>query len=165
MSATRWLDPANLFNPRVIVIGGYFASLAQWLLPHAQDQLQRLVVAAPAAQCRFVASTLGFGAASRGAASMVINHIIDDPTAIMDLPGRHLTDGPTDLETAPSSNRNIRYHQVAISAAARAVPDIPPVRKGFSCHHVIERGPGCSTQPCQKTRDDARDVAPRPRWP
>ncbi|MBB2747472.1 UNVERIFIED_ORG: putative NBD/HSP70 family sugar kinase [Microbispora rosea subsp. rosea] len=75
---------ANLFNPRVIVIGGYFASLAQWLLPHAQDQLQRLVVAAPAAQCRFVASTLGFGAASRGAASMVVNHIIDDPAAIMD---------------------------------------------------------------------------------
>ncbi|MEU7943005.1 ROK family transcriptional regulator [Microbispora bryophytorum] len=75
---------ANLFNPRAIVIGGYFASLAQWLLPHAQDQLQRLVVAAPAAQCRFVASTLGFGAASRGAASMVVNHIIDDPAAIMD---------------------------------------------------------------------------------
>ncbi|MFF0329050.1 ROK family protein [Nonomuraea angiospora] len=75
---------ANLFNPRVIVIGGYFASLAQWLLPHAQDQLHRLVVAAPAAQCRFVASTLGFGAASRGAASMVVNHIIDDPTTILD---------------------------------------------------------------------------------
>ncbi|MEW9532885.1 hypothetical protein [Microbispora sp. NPDC049125] len=74
---------ANLFNPRLIVIGGYFASLAEWLLPHAQDQLQRLVVAAPAAQCRFVASTLGFGAASRGA-SMVVNRIIDDPTTIMD---------------------------------------------------------------------------------
>ncbi|MFF5113692.1 hypothetical protein [Streptosporangium sp. NPDC000509] len=70
----------------MIVIGGYFTSLAQWLLPHAQDRLQRLVVAGPAAQCRFVASALGFGAASRGAASMVINHIIDDPTTIMDLP-------------------------------------------------------------------------------
>ncbi|MBO4270222.1 ROK family protein [Microbispora triticiradicis] len=79
---------ANLFNPRLIVIGGYFASLAEWLLPHAQDQLQRLVVAAPAAQCRFVASTLGFGAASRGAASMVVNRIIDDPTTIMDSPPR-----------------------------------------------------------------------------
>ncbi|MFF3950223.1 hypothetical protein ACFYYN_36255 [Streptomyces sp. NPDC001902] len=41
-------------------------------------------MAAPAAQCRFVACTLGFGAASRGAASTVINHIIDDPTAITD---------------------------------------------------------------------------------
>ncbi|MER6580944.1 ROK family transcriptional regulator [Nonomuraea sp. NPDC001023] len=79
---------ANLFNPRVIVIGGYFASLAEWLLPHAQHQLQRLVVAAPAAQCRFVASTLGFGAASRGAASMVVTQIIDDPTTIMDSPPR-----------------------------------------------------------------------------
>jgi hypothetical protein len=67
----------------VIVIGGHFASPAQWLPPHAQDRLQRLVVAAPAAHCRFVASTLGFGAASRGAASMVIDHIIDDPTTIM----------------------------------------------------------------------------------
>ncbi|MYX39279.1 MULTISPECIES: hypothetical protein [unclassified Streptomyces] len=43
-------------------------------------------MAASAAQCRFVASTLGFGAASRGAASTVINHIVDDPTAITDLP-------------------------------------------------------------------------------
>ncbi|MEV0631062.1 ROK family protein [Nonomuraea wenchangensis] len=74
---------ANLFNPRVIVIGGYFASLARWLLPHAQDQLDRLVVAAPAARCRLVASTLGFGAASRGAASMVVSDVIDDPTAII----------------------------------------------------------------------------------
>ncbi|MFI6317475.1 ROK family protein [Nonomuraea sp. NPDC050556] len=77
---------ANLFNPRVIVIGGYFASLAEWLLPHAQDQLRRLVVSAPIAQCRFVASTLGFGAASRGAANMVVNHIIDDPAMILDPP-------------------------------------------------------------------------------
>jgi hypothetical protein len=38
------------------------------------------------AQATGPASTLGFGAASRGAASMVINHIIDDPTTIMDLP-------------------------------------------------------------------------------
>src|SRR5690606_41830636 len=29
---------ANLFNPRVIVIGGYFASLAQSPLPHPPDQ-------------------------------------------------------------------------------------------------------------------------------
>ncbi|MFD8076665.1 hypothetical protein ACFV3E_28885 [Streptomyces sp. NPDC059718] len=70
----------------MIVIGGCFASPAHWPLLHAQVQLRRLVVAAPAAQCRFVASTLGFGAASRGAASMVIHHIIDDPTAIVDFP-------------------------------------------------------------------------------
>ncbi|WP_405141248.1 ROK family transcriptional regulator [Sphaerisporangium sp. NBC_01403] len=86
----RWLGlggsiVVNLFNPRVIVVGGYFATLAEWLLPHAQAELERLVVAGPAAQCRFTASNLGFGAASRGAASMVINQLIDDPTTIMDL--------------------------------------------------------------------------------
>ncbi|WP_308170250.1 ROK family transcriptional regulator [Acrocarpospora catenulata] len=85
----RWLGlggsiVANLFNPRVIVVGGYFATLAEWLLPHAQKELERLVVASPAAQCRFTASNLGFGAASRGAASMVVNRLIDDPTTIMD---------------------------------------------------------------------------------
>ncbi|MEO3859370.1 ROK family transcriptional regulator [Acrocarpospora sp. B8E8] len=85
----RWLGlggsiVANLFNPRVIVVGGYFATLAEWLLPHAQAELERLVVAGPAAQCRFTASNFGFGAASRGAASMVINRLIDHPTTIMD---------------------------------------------------------------------------------
>ncbi|GAA1024342.1 transcriptional regulator [Acrocarpospora pleiomorpha] len=85
----RWLGlggsiVANLFNPRVIVVGGYFATLAEWLLPHAQAELERLVVAGPAAQCRFTASDFGFGAASRGAASMVINQLIDHPTTIMD---------------------------------------------------------------------------------
>ncbi|GGL21298.1 transcriptional regulator [Sphaerisporangium melleum] len=85
----RWLGlggaiVVNLFNPRVIVLGGYFATLAQWLLPHAQAELDRLVVARPAIRCRFAASDLGFGAASRGAASMVINQLIDDPMTLMD---------------------------------------------------------------------------------
>ncbi|GAA0380514.1 transcriptional regulator [Acrocarpospora corrugata] len=83
----RWLGLGgsilvNLFNPRVIVIGGYFARLAERLIPPAQAELERLVVAGPAARCRFLASNLGFGAASRGAASMVVDHIMDDPAAI-----------------------------------------------------------------------------------
>lgn len=74
----------NLFNPGAIVVGGYFATLAEWLLPHAQAELTRLVVGSPAAQCRFIASGFGFGAPSRGAATIVVNQLIDDPTAIMD---------------------------------------------------------------------------------
>ncbi|MEU8382956.1 ROK family transcriptional regulator [Streptosporangium sp. NPDC048865] len=86
--AGRWLGLGgsilvNLFNPRVIVVGGYFATLADWMLPFAQAELERLVVAGPAARCRFVASDHGFGAASRGAANVVINQIVNDPTAIM----------------------------------------------------------------------------------
>ncbi|MCW2881973.1 MAG: hypothetical protein JWQ95_6073 [Sphaerisporangium sp.] len=95
----RWLGLGgsilvNLFNPRVIVLGGYFAKLAERLIPPAQAELERLVIAGPAARCRFVASGLGFGAASRGAASMVIDRVINDPTAIGSAP---LATTPTNL--------------------------------------------------------------------
>ncbi|GAA3239024.1 ROK family transcriptional regulator [Actinocorallia longicatena] len=87
----RWLGlggaiMANLFNPRVIVVGGYFSALAEWLLPHAQAELERLSVASTDGRCRFVASTFGFGAASRGAAMVVIKNLIDDPHKITTTP-------------------------------------------------------------------------------
>ncbi|MER5426767.1 ROK family transcriptional regulator [Streptosporangium roseum] len=96
----RWLGLGgsilvNLFNPRVIVVGGYFATLARWLLPFAQAELEDLVVAGAAARCRFVASDLGFGAASLGAANVVINQLIDAPTAIGSPPVRLAAPQPT----------------------------------------------------------------------
>ncbi|WP_214106599.1 ROK family transcriptional regulator [Acrocarpospora catenulata] len=94
----RWLGLGgsilvNLFNPRVIVVGGYFARLAERLIPPAQAELERLVVAGPAARCRFLPSNLGFGAASRGAASMVADHIMDDPAAIGLAPAARTSNG------------------------------------------------------------------------
>jgi predicted NBD/HSP70 family sugar kinase len=87
----RWLGLGgallvNLFNPRVIVLGGYFVTLAPWLIPAAQAELDRLAVAGDAARCRFVASDLGFAAASRGAASVVVDQIIADPTSVSQPP-------------------------------------------------------------------------------
>ncbi|MFC4038757.1 ROK family protein [Dactylosporangium siamense] len=83
----RWLGHGgailvNLFNPRVVVLGGYFADLADHLLPAAQAQLTRLAMASPAARCHFVASDLGFTAAARGGAGAVIERMIDDPTTV-----------------------------------------------------------------------------------
>ncbi|MFK3979812.1 ROK family protein [Micromonospora sp. NPDC050397] len=83
----RWLGLGgailvNLVNPRVIVLGGYFATLAQWLVPAARPELDRLVVAGRAAHCRFVASDLGFTAAARGAAGVVVDRVIADPTSV-----------------------------------------------------------------------------------
>ncbi|MEV4513858.1 ROK family protein [Dactylosporangium sp. NPDC049525] len=82
----RWLGHGgailvNLFNPRVVVLGGYFADLADHLIPAAQTQLTRLAMASPAARCHFVASNLGFTAAARGGAGAVIERMIEDPTA------------------------------------------------------------------------------------
>ncbi|MEV6035840.1 ROK family transcriptional regulator [Nonomuraea sp. NPDC052116] len=85
--AGRWLGRGsallvNLFNPRVIVLGGYFARLADRLIPVAQAELRRLGMAAATERCRFVASDLGFGAASRGAAGAVVERVLADPTTI-----------------------------------------------------------------------------------
>ena len=88
----RWLGHGgailvNLFNPRVIVLGGYFAELADQLLPvgagGAGAPGRRR---APPARCHFVASHLGFAAAARGAAGVVVDRMIDDPVAIDSAP-------------------------------------------------------------------------------
>ncbi|MEU6415654.1 ROK family transcriptional regulator [Microbispora sp. NPDC046933] len=83
----RWLGVGaatlvNLFNPRVIVLGGYFARLADLLIPAAQEELARLGMTGAVERCRFAASDLGFGAASRGAAGVVVERALSDPTTI-----------------------------------------------------------------------------------
>ncbi|MER6945816.1 ROK family transcriptional regulator [Nonomuraea sp. NPDC000554] len=83
----RWLGRGsallvNLFNPRVIVLGGYFARLADRFIPVALAELERLGVSAATQRCRFVPSDLGFGAASRGAAGVAIERVLADPTTI-----------------------------------------------------------------------------------
>jgi predicted NBD/HSP70 family sugar kinase len=83
----RWLGVGgailvNLVNPRVIVLGGYFATLADRLIPAAGAELGRLVVAGAAARCHFVASDLGPTAAARGAAGVVIDRVVADPTTV-----------------------------------------------------------------------------------
>ena len=84
----RWLGLggavlANILNPSVIVVGGHFAALAEWLLPHAQTELNRHCIVGDEGTCRIVASTLGFGAASRGAAHLVVRSLIDNPQRLM----------------------------------------------------------------------------------
>ncbi|WP_327047901.1 ROK family protein [Microbispora sp. NBC_01189] len=83
----RWLGLGasvlvNLFNPRVIVLGGYFARLADRLIPAARQELARLGMTGAVERCSFAASDLGFGAAARGAAGVVVERALSDPTAI-----------------------------------------------------------------------------------
>ena len=86
----RWLGLggavlANVLNPSVIVVGGYFAALAEWLLPHAQTELNRLSITGDRSPCSIVASSLGFGAACRGAAHLIATELIARPQRIMHL--------------------------------------------------------------------------------
>lgn len=66
---------ANVVNPEVIVLGGYFVPLAPWLLPAAQAELERRTLAADAGGAQIVASTLGHNAAAIGGAARVLESV------------------------------------------------------------------------------------------
>jgi predicted NBD/HSP70 family sugar kinase len=66
---------ANLLNPEVVVLGGYFVPLAQWLIPAAEAELRARSVAPEAGGTRIVASSLDLGAAATGGAARVLDAI------------------------------------------------------------------------------------------
>jgi predicted NBD/HSP70 family sugar kinase len=65
----------NLVNPEVVILGGYYVPLAQWLLPAAEAELRARVVAPDAGGCRLAASTLGHGAAALGGTALVLDAV------------------------------------------------------------------------------------------
>jgi predicted NBD/HSP70 family sugar kinase len=72
----------NLFNPRVVVLGGYFAVLGRWLLEPAIAEASQRVFGPGLAGARIVLSTLGFTAAVRGGAHLALDAVFDDPTLV-----------------------------------------------------------------------------------
>jgi hypothetical protein len=66
---------ANLINPEVVILGGYYIALQPWVLPWAEEELVRRSIASDAGGCRLVASTLGYGAAALGAAARVLDSV------------------------------------------------------------------------------------------
>jgi len=66
---------ANLLNPEVVVLGGYFVPLAPWLIPAAEAELRARSIAPEAGGTRLVASTLDLGAAATGGAARVLDTI------------------------------------------------------------------------------------------
>lgn len=63
---------ANLANPEVIILGGYFVPLAPWLLPAAQEQLAQRALAPAAGGARIVVSGFGHDAAATGGAARIL---------------------------------------------------------------------------------------------
>ncbi|WP_433871657.1 ROK family protein [Saccharopolyspora sp. CA-218241] len=82
----RWLGIGtsilvNLLNPGAVVLGGYFAAVAPYVVPSAMRELRSRAVAGEAAICRITGSAFGFEAAVRGGASVIADRVFDDPTA------------------------------------------------------------------------------------
>ncbi|MFI6451634.1 ROK family protein [Streptosporangium amethystogenes] len=66
---------ANLLNPEVVILGGYYVPLAPWLLPAVETETRGRTIAPDAGGCRVVASTLGYGAAALGGAARVLDSV------------------------------------------------------------------------------------------
>jgi len=66
---------ANVLNPEVIVLGGYFVPLAPWLLPPAEKRLRECAVAPDAGGCRLTISSLEHSAAATGGAASILDSI------------------------------------------------------------------------------------------
>jgi predicted NBD/HSP70 family sugar kinase len=82
--AGNWLgvavaSAANLLNPRGVVVGGYFATLAPWLIPGLRQELDARVLAAEWDAPRVVTSALGAEAAVRGASAAALRRVFADP--------------------------------------------------------------------------------------
>lgn len=83
----RWLGDGlsilvNLFNPQVIVLGGFFREIAPWTLSVAETRLHELTLAPEAGGCRLAVSTLGFSAAALGGAIHAAERVFDDPALV-----------------------------------------------------------------------------------
>jgi predicted NBD/HSP70 family sugar kinase len=72
----------NVFNPQVLMLGGYFAVLGELLMEPLTAELESRVFAPGLAGARVELSTLGFTAAVRGGAHVALEAVFDDPTLV-----------------------------------------------------------------------------------
>ncbi|MET1232091.1 MAG: ROK family transcriptional regulator [Candidatus Limnocylindrales bacterium] len=71
----------NIFDPRLIVLGGRFARLAPYVGAIVEAELDRRALAAPRDLVRVTAATLGDDAPLLGAAELAIEPLLADPAA------------------------------------------------------------------------------------
>jgi predicted NBD/HSP70 family sugar kinase len=88
--AGHWLgvgvaSAANLLNPLGVVVGGYFATLARWLVPGLEQELTARVLSSEWDAPGVVTSQLGAEAAVRGASGAALRRVFRDPGLVADL--------------------------------------------------------------------------------
>jgi predicted NBD/HSP70 family sugar kinase len=72
----------NVFNPRVVVLGGYFAVLGRFLVDPLHGELTARVFGPGLAGARVTLSRLGFTAAVLGGAHVALEAVLADPTLV-----------------------------------------------------------------------------------
>ncbi len=82
----RWLGIGlaglvNIFNPRLIVLGGHFGRILPYVEVILEQELDRRALTAPRALVRVVPGTLGVDAPLLGAAELAFEPLLTDPAA------------------------------------------------------------------------------------
>jgi predicted NBD/HSP70 family sugar kinase len=72
----------NLLNPAMVVLGGYFAALPEWLVEPVRTEVTARVLAPGAGGVTVAGSRLGFTAATTGGALASLRRVLDDPTVV-----------------------------------------------------------------------------------
>ncbi|MEV8438009.1 ROK family transcriptional regulator [Actinosynnema sp. NPDC051121] len=83
----RWLTVGagilvNVFNPHLLVLGGYFAALRPWLAGSLTEDLRGHVFARDVGGTRVAFSPLGFSGPVRGGASQILDRVFRDPVLV-----------------------------------------------------------------------------------
>ncbi len=87
-SVGRWLGfglagLVNVFNPRLVVLGGLFCRIHPFVAGTVEQELDRLALPAPRGLVRVVPATLGVDAPLLGAAELAFEPILTDPAMWM----------------------------------------------------------------------------------
>lgn len=80
----RWLGLGlaglvNVFNPRLIVLGGLFGRIHEYVMPTLEEELDRRALPASRALVGIVPAALGIDAALLGAAELAFEPLLSDP--------------------------------------------------------------------------------------
>jgi predicted NBD/HSP70 family sugar kinase len=76
----------NIFDPTVIILGGYFVALEEWILPRARREVMKGVLGRRDPMPDVGVSGLGFTAAARGAALHAMDAVLSDPATLLASP-------------------------------------------------------------------------------
>ncbi|MFF0725924.1 ROK family protein [Streptomyces sp. NPDC004134] len=82
---------ADILNPEIIVLGGYFAFFGDYFVPVVKQRLDERAMLPTFPGIEVVRSPMGFSAAALGAARFVLDSVFQDPT---------LVDAPEPVTTA-----------------------------------------------------------------
>jgi len=84
----RWLGfglagLVNVFNPRLVVLGGLFGRSFPFLIETVERELDRRALPGPRALVAIVPATLGIDASLLGAAELALEPLLDDPAVLV----------------------------------------------------------------------------------